>query len=123
MLAARTTPTTAPSRPTGVEDVRNLLDRYAAAWRRRDVDELRRIGQVKSDKQAAALDEYFASVKDFDVQVKILDVVPEGEGWTVRFTRRDSFRDPTGELVSKESPTIEKQVVRTPDGLRFAPGP
>jgi hypothetical protein len=39
----------------------------------------------------------------------------------VRFVRRDRFRDPGGSLVVKESPPIEKRVVRTPGGLKLAP--
>ena len=47
--------------PAGADDgVRPLLDRYAAAWRNHDVGELRRIGQITSDSQAADLERYFA---------------------------------------------------------------
>ena len=100
--------------------MRRLLDRYASAWRNHDVNELRRIGQVTSDGQAADLERYFAKVQDLDVEVQVVDIRPEGDGATVRFTRRDRFRDPTGRLVTQESPTIEKRVVRGPDGLRFS---
>jgi hypothetical protein len=110
-------------RPAGGEDeVRRLLDRYAAAWRNHDVDELRRIGQVTSDSQAADLERYFAKVEDLDVEVHVIDIQRDGDRATVRFTRRDRFRDPTGRLVTEESPPIEKHVVRAADGLRFEPG-
>lgn len=110
-------------RPTSTDEVRRLLDRYAAAWRHRDVEELRRIGQVRTDEQAEGLRRYFATVEDFDVEVRVLDVVRKGDRTSVRFVRRDRFRDATGEIVSKESPAIEKEVVTTADGLRFAPPP
>ena len=97
-----------------------LLDRYADAWRRRDVDELRRIGQVTTDAQATALRNYFARVEDLDVEVRLLGVSSEGGRHIVRFTRRDRFRDPVGRLVSQETPPIEKDVVRSGGGLRFA---
>jgi hypothetical protein len=102
--------------------VRRLLDRYAAAWRNHDVAELRRIGQVTSDSQAADLERYFAKVEDLDVEVDVLEVRNEGDRATVRFTRRDRFRDPAGRIVTQQSPPIEKRVVRSPDGLRFEPG-
>jgi hypothetical protein len=43
----------------------------------------------------------------------VLDIRSEGDRATVRFTRRDRFRDPAGRLVTQESPPIEKRVVRT----------
>jgi hypothetical protein len=114
---------TAPAHPSGPshDAVRGLLDRYAAAWRRHDVDTLRAIGQVTNDGQANALRQYFASVRDLEVEVRVLDIRSDGNRATVRFTRRDTFRDPTGREIAKESPPIEKDVVTTPQGLRFAP--
>jgi hypothetical protein len=103
------------------DEVRALLQRYAAAWRAHDVDELEAVGQVATPGQAAALKAYFESVRDLDVDVTILDIKTTGEEAVVRFIRRDRFRDPAGNLVSKDSPAIEKRVVRTPGGLRLAP--
>jgi hypothetical protein len=120
IAAAVRTPPTRSSGPSH-DAVRGLLDRYAAAWRGHDVDTLRAIGQVTNDGQANALRQYFASVRDLEVEVRVLDIRSEGDRATVRFTRRDTFRDPTGREVAKESPPIEKDVVTTPQGLRFAP--
>jgi len=119
-LASRGTERAAPG--GGDDEVRRLLDRYAAAWRNHDVAELRRIGQVTSDSQAADLERYFAKVEDLDVEVDVLEVRNEGDRAIVRFTRRDRFRDPTGRIVTQQSPPIEKRVVRSSDGLRFEPG-
>jgi len=95
------------------------LERYAAAWRAHDVDALRRMGQVTTDGEADALRSYFQTVRDLDVELNVIALRAEGDQITVRFTRRDRFRDPAGRLVLKESPTLEKQIVRTPAGLRF----
>ena len=85
--------------------------------------ELRRIGQITSEAQAAALRDYFARVDDLDVEVQLLEVRPRGDHRTVRFTRRDRFRDPLGRLISQETP-VQKDVARTASGLRFvAPEP
>ncbi|HEV7731309.1 MAG TPA: hypothetical protein VGR62_04065 [Candidatus Binatia bacterium] len=119
VVASRTTVPPPPAPPDA--EVRGLLDRYAAAMKAHDVGALRRLGQITSDRQAEAMEGYFAGVRDLDVQVKVLEVKGDGERTTVRFTRRDSFRDPTGRLVTQESPPIEKRVERTADGLRFAP--
>ena len=113
-------PTTPPAGGVGEAEVRGLLDRYAAAMRAHDVAELRRLGQVTNDRQAEAMTGYFAGVRDLTVEVRVLDVRADGDGTTVRFTRRDSFRDPTGRVVTQESPPIEKRVERTANGLRFA---
>jgi hypothetical protein len=120
---ARTAARPASPRSTGPSSdaVRSLLDRYAAAWRGHDVDTLRAIGQVTSDGQANALRQYFANVGDLEVEVHVLDIRTDGDRATVRFTRRDRFRDPAGRQIAKESPPIEKHVVTTPQGLRFAP--
>ncbi len=111
---ARTPEPVAPER-----DVRRWLERYADAWRAHDVEMLRRMGQVTSDREAAALQRYFDNVRDLDVELNVVAMQTNGDRTTVRFTRLDRFRDPTGRLVEKESPLLEKQVVRTPDGLRF----
>jgi hypothetical protein len=129
VVAAAPTPTstrpTAPSTSASAEvtarDVEAFLKRYSDAWRRHDAAELRLLGQVSTDAQEAALRDYFARVRDLDVEVQVLDVFVSGDRRTVRFTRRDSFRDPSGRLVAKETPPLEKDVVRTPSGLRFAP--
>jgi hypothetical protein len=112
-LASRT-----PER-TSEEEVRLWLERYAEAWRAHDVDALRRMGQVTTDAEVDALRSYFQTVRDLDVELNVIALRAEGDQITVRFTRRDRFRDPAGRLVLKESPTLEKQIVRTPAGLRF----
>jgi len=117
-------PSPPPPPPSGELDaatVRGFMDRWAAAWTRHDVAELRRLGQVTSEAQAKALSDYFARTPDLEVQVEVVDVEIEGERATVRFRRRDRFRDPTGQLVSQTSPTLEKEIVRGPQGLRLAP--
>jgi hypothetical protein len=126
-VATAAPPTTTPPRAAAADadvtarDVEAFIQRYAAAWQHHDAAELRRLGQVSSDSQEAALRDYFARTPDLDVQVTILDVFSAGERHTVRFTRRDRFRDPTGRVVTKETPPLEKEVVRTASGLRFAP--
>jgi hypothetical protein len=95
--------------------------RYEQAWRTRNAAELRRIGHVETDAQEQALVKYFESANDLEVAVHVLELHAEGGRGIVRFTRRDHFRDPAGREVSKESPPIEKTIVRTPDGVRFAP--
>jgi hypothetical protein len=116
-------PARPPAAPAGVtrSDVEALMGRYAQAFNRQDVAELRRIGQVADDRQADAMGRYFATVSDLQVTVRVLAVETNGDTATVRFQRRDRFRDPTGRVVDKESPPIEKTLRRTPDGLRFLP--
>jgi len=109
--------------PTGVteDDVRALMFRYEQAWRTRNVAELRRIGHIENEDQARSLTKYFATTRDLEVAVHVKDLKVNGGRGTVRFTRRDRFRDPGGREVAQESPAIEKTVVRTPEGVRFAP--
>ena len=83
---------------------------------------LRDLGQISSERAAQALRRYFADLEDFDVEVDLLGLRSEGGRTIVRFVRRDRFRDPSGRMVLEESPPIEKEVVQTPEGLRFAPG-
>ena len=102
------------------QEVDRLLERYASAWRRHDVAELQRIGQVTSAAQAKALEDYFERTGEIEVEVRVLEVISDGGRVRVRFTRRDRFRDPIGRLVSKESPPLEKEIARSADGLRFS---
>ena len=102
------------------QGVRSFLDRYAAAWRAHDVDTLRHLGQVTTDEQARTLRDYFAKVGDLEVEVKLVAVRADGDRTIVRFTRHDRFRDPLGRVIAKDSPPIERVLVTTPDGFRFA---
>ncbi|MCW5890242.1 MAG: hypothetical protein KIT14_06785 [bacterium] len=108
-----------PASGPGDAEIRALLDRYAAAWGRGDVDELRRLGQVTNDQQAAALRAYFAKTGSIEVRIELLAVVRDGGRTVVRFRRRDRFRNPAGGVVDEASPPLEKDVVEEPDGLRF----
>jgi hypothetical protein len=83
--------------PQGIssQDVEGLLQRYAAAWRRHDVDELRSIGQVNDDSQAPRC-ATAARVQDLEVEVRMIDSRDAGDRRIVRFTRLDRFRDPAG---------------------------
>ena len=76
---------------------------------------------MSTEGQKDALTSYFESVKDLEVTVTILSITPSDDEAQVRFVRHDRFRDPAGNLVTKESPVIEKRIVRTPGGLRLAP--
>jgi hypothetical protein len=119
IVVARAAPPPRPAyRPE--EEVRRWLESYASAWRAHDVEALRRMGQVTSAREADALRVYFDGVRDLDVELNVVSVHVEGDHTTVRYTRRDRFRDPAGRLVLKESPLLEKTVVRTSDGFRFA---
>jgi hypothetical protein len=109
-------PPPSPALPT--QEVHRWLARYAAAWRTHDVAQLRRLGQVRDEDDAEALRRYFETVNDLDVEVNLIAVRTAGDRTVVRFTRRDRFRDPAGRLVLKESPVIEKELVRTSEGLR-----
>jgi hypothetical protein len=119
-IAARPT-TTVPSGAITESEVRALFDRYEAAWRNQDIAALEAVGQVATQGQADALKAYFESVRDLQVEVTILGITLAGDEARVRFIRRDRFRDPGGTMVKKESPVIEKRIVRTPGGLRLAP--
>ena len=116
-------PTTTVARSGSITegDVRALFERYKAAWRNHDIAALEAVGQVATQGQADALKSYFESVEDLEVDVTILGIVITGDEARVRFLRRDRFRDPGGSMVTKESPVIEKRIVRTPGGLRLAP--
>jgi hypothetical protein len=116
-------PTTTVARSGSITegDVRALFERYKAAWRNHDIAALEAVGQVATQGQADALKSYFESVEDLEVDVTILGIVITGDEARVRFFRRDRFRDPGGSMVTKESPVIEKRIVRTPGGLRLAP--
>jgi hypothetical protein len=60
-------------------------------------------------------------VRDLDVAVHVIDLKVDGRSGAVRFTRHDRFKNPGGREISQRSPPIEKTIVRTPDGVKFAP--
>ncbi|HEX6132064.1 MAG TPA: hypothetical protein VF044_10050 [Actinomycetota bacterium] len=123
MVVARAAVPPPPPPHPGIprDEIVAFLERYARAYEARSVGELRRIGQVTSAEQAEALGRYFEQIRDLRVEVRVLAVEPRGDGARVRYRRRDRFRDPTGRVVEKETPPIEKEIRRTPDGLVFSP--
>ncbi|HZP42881.1 MAG TPA: PKD domain-containing protein [Candidatus Binatia bacterium] len=128
VVEAAREPRRGPARPARErhgpsDDVRRWLERYAAAWRAHDVDALRRMGQVTTAAEVDALRRYFSNTQDLDVEVNLLALRTEGDRTVVRFTRRDRFRDPAGRLLLRESPPIQKELVRTSDGFRIVREP
>jgi len=121
--APRPTTTTPPTRAGAMTEpeIRALFSRYEIAWRNQDIAGLEAVGQIATQGQADALRSYFESVKDLEVTVTILGITIADDEARVRFVRHDRFRDPGGNVVAKDSPVIEKRVVRTPGGLRLAP--
>jgi hypothetical protein len=113
-------PATRVARERSIDDARRWLARYTAAWNARDVAALVRLGQVHTPREIEAMHEYFAAVRELDVEVDLIAIRETPDGATIRFTRRDRFRDPIGRLVLKETPPIEKHLVRTAHGLRVA---
>src|SRR3989454_8846424 len=70
-------PSTAPAPSaagTGIStsEIEVLLQRYAAAWRKHDVGDLRRLRPITREAQAPAPPDYFARVDDLDVEVQLL---------------------------------------------------
>ena len=109
-----------PRASPGRDEVAAFLGELAAAWRQGNVTALRQLGQVTSDEQATALTGYFSGVRDLDVAIELQDLTTRADRTVVRFVRRDTFRSPTGEMVTKISPALEKEVVRDSSGhLRF----
>jgi hypothetical protein len=110
--------------PSTIEegDVRRWLAEYARAWSRKDVDALRRMGQVRSPGEAAQLERYFHSIGALDVDVNLLSLTPEGTRASIEFERTDTVTDPGGRRQQLHLPPIHKRIERTPDGLRFAEG-
>jgi hypothetical protein len=122
-LLASLPPTPEPAPPPTArvtrDDVEALLRRYADAWAAGDVEALRHIGQVTTDTQARSLREHFARTPRVEVEIELLEATPDGDAVTVRFRRRDRFRDPIGRVIAKETPAIEKRVERRGGEVRF----
>lgn len=104
------------------EEIRSWLQEYAAAWSRKDVEALRRMGQVRSGGEVERLERYFKSIDDLRVAVRVLTLRVEGERAAVEFERTDTVTDPAGQRRELRLPPIRKQIERTPQGLRFADG-
>jgi hypothetical protein len=120
---AVTPPRPPPEPPPGglaEEEVRRWLDDYARAWSRKDVAALRRMGQVRSAADAEKLEQYFRSVSDIQVDVRVRSVRIDGTRASVEFERIDTVTDPGGRKQELRLPPLRKQIERTPQGLRFA---
>jgi hypothetical protein len=121
-VVAPPAPTPPASRTLAEADVRRWLDDYARAWSRKDVDALRRMGQVRTADEAAQLTRYFRSVDDLAVAVRVIALSVAGDRASVEFERTDTVTDPSGRRQQLKLPPIRKEIERTPDGLRFARG-
>ena len=101
-------------------DVRQWLEEYARAWSRKDVQALKRMGQVRSAPEIERLERYFRSVDELSVAVRVLALRVDGDRAVVEFERTDTVTDPAGQKRELRLPAFQKQIERTPDGLRFA---
>ena len=111
-------PATPPS--LAESDVRRWLQEYARAWSRKDLEALRRMGQIRSATEAAGLERYFGSIGELEVDVRVLAIRVDGERASVEFERVDTVTDPAGRRQQLRLPPIRKEIERTPEGLRFA---
>ena len=98
LAAPRVTWTVAVSPLISGTDVRDWLDRLAAAWERKDLTTLRLYGVVASDAEAGAVKREFACAGKVRVSVGNEAIRTEGEYATVKFDLA-SF-DRSGTLVS-----------------------
>ena len=87
----------------------------------RKADQNTEAGALPSEKLLAAMGQYMEEMVKAGILLAGEGLRPTSDGVRVKFVRRDRFRDPAGSLVTKESPVIEKRVVRTPGGIRLAP--
>jgi hypothetical protein len=122
--ARSTPPEPAAQAPAGLreDEVRRWLQDYAAAWSRKDVDALRRMGQVRSPTEVDRLTRYFRSIDDLRVEVRVVALKVDGDRAAVEFERTDTVTDPAGQRRELRLPTIRKAIERTGQGLRFADG-
>jgi hypothetical protein len=108
-------PPTLPAIPP-LAEIEGLFAEYAEAWGRLDLERLRGLGmRVDPDEETV-----LRRRGNLDVETRIVGVTPRDEGWIVRFTRVERFRNWAGRSVSQETPTLQRQIVRTTSGLRFA---
>jgi hypothetical protein len=119
--ASVTTPRAAATRPGALaeDEVRRWFAEYARAWSDKDLTALRRMGQVRSAEDAAKLEQYFKSVADIRVEVKLRKIAIDGAHASVEFERVDTVTDPAGLRRELRLPPLKKEIERTPGGLRF----
>ena len=101
-------------------EILSWLQDYARAWSRKDVESLRRMGQVRSSKEAEQLESYFRTIDDLHVDVRVLGLRIDGDHASVEFERTDTVTDPAGQRRALRLPPFRKRIERTPQGLRFA---
>ena len=102
------------------DEVRRWLQEYAAAWSHKDVDALRRMGQVRGPSEIDRLERYFRSIDDLRVDVRVLTLHIEGNRAAVEFERTDTVVDPAGQRRELRLPPFRKEIERDAQGLRFA---
>jgi len=89
----------------GTDDdaIKQLLDRYRAALQAKDLRQLAAIYVSLSDNTRDALQRYFDSANDLNVQFSNVTVLFEGDEALATFTRNDKFKDKeTGRDVNLE---------------------
>ena len=100
-------------------EILGWLEEYARAWSRKDVAALRRMGQVRSDGEAAKLVRYFASVDELQVDVRVVSLRIDGTHASVELERTDVVTDPSGRRQELRMAPIRKDIERSATGLRF----
>jgi TolB-like protein len=109
---ARATAFAAEISPEVDTQVRDFLERYRGALQAKYLDEVAQLYATFSERQRAALRDYFANADALTVELTDIAITPHEDGVAVSFTRRDRFVDKQSDRPVRLEVRLTKVLVR-----------
>jgi len=109
---ARGTAFAAEIAPEVDTQVRDFLERYRGALQAKNLDEVAQLYATFSERQRAALRDYFANADALTVELTDIAITPHEDGVAVSFTRRDRFVDKQSDRPVRLEVRLTKVLVR-----------
>lgn len=98
-------------------EIQRWLQDYKKAWENADIEALKEIGHISSEKEEKKLRSHYSYVHDVDVSIQneVIKVNEDGSHATISFDREDEWTDERGNRHREVLPRITK-ILRKADG-------
>ncbi|OQZ03399.1 MAG: hypothetical protein B6D34_07860 [Candidatus Brocadia sp. UTAMX1] len=102
---------TAPDKKEIIKnEIQRWLQEYKKAWEKTDIEALKEIGHISSEKEEKKLQKYYSCVRDITVSIRneVIDIDEDNNQAVISFDREDEWTDERGKRHRKVLPKITK---------------
>ena len=91
-------------------EIQTWLQEYKSAWEKGDIETLKELGHISSEKEENKLRQHYTYVRDMKVSIQneAIEVNNDNKQTTISFDRTDEWTDERGERHKESLPRIVK---------------